>query len=88
MRAKEASLRNNLAFFDTVSRQFDSRMQRLLQMSVAIKDALASAGQMTAQMAAGAMSAIHASASISGSGSVSTGYNYSWDMTKSTEPAE
>lgn len=81
IRAQEATMRNNLAYFDTISRQFDSRMQRLLQAGVALKDAIAQAGQMSAQMAAGAMSAIHASANISGSGSESSSTNYSYDMT-------
>ncbi|EED37784.1 MULTISPECIES: hypothetical protein [Stenotrophomonas] len=86
VRAQEASVRNNIAYFEVVSRQFEARMQRLQQVALALKDAMSSAGQMSAQMAAGAMSAIHASASISGSGSasdstsVSRSYNYSGEI--------
>lgn len=88
IRAQEASVRNNLAYFDTLSRQFDARMQRLLQAGIAVKDALTSAGQMSAQMAAGAMSALHTQASISGSGSRSDQFstNYSYNMTPNTQP--
>lgn len=87
IRAQEASTRNNLAYFDTISRQFDSRMQRLLQAGLAVKDALTSAGQMSAQMAAGAMSAIHTQAGISGSGSsnYSTTQSFNYNMTPDAE---
>ncbi len=86
IRAQEASVRNNMAYFDTVSRQFDSRQARLIQASLALKDALTAAGQMSAQMAAGAMSAIHAQASISGSGSSSIGYSESHDYKYNMTP--
>ncbi|MBA0428515.1 hypothetical protein D7Y53_00950 [Stenotrophomonas maltophilia] len=86
IRAQEASTRNNMAYYEVVSRQYEARMQRVQQMALALKDAMSAAGQMSAQMAAGAMSAIHASASISGSGStsdstsLSRSYNYSGEI--------
>lgn len=92
IRAQEASVRNNIAYFEVLSRQFDARMQRMLQISLAMKDAMSSAGQMSAQMAAGAMSAIHASASISGSGSDSysnsrsVSYSYSGEIADASVP--
>ena len=85
-------MRNNIAYFEALSRQFDARMQRMLQISLAMKDAMGAAGQMSAQMAAGAMSAIHASASISGSGSDSysnsrsVSYSYSGEIADAAVP--
>jgi hypothetical protein len=77
VRVAEANARNNLGYFDTVNRQFDARMQRLMIVSQQILTAIQEAGRMSAQMAAGAMSAVHASASISGSGSNSSSVSFS-----------
>jgi len=76
IRAFESTMRNTIAYFQTISTQFESRMQRLVTVSGMIKDALTSAGGMTAQMAAGAMSAIHAQSSVSGSGQSSTSQSH------------
>lgn len=92
IRAQEASVRNNIAYFEVVSRQFDARMQRMMQAAMAIRDSMEAAGQMSAQMVAGAMSAVSASASISGSGSESNShsrsvsYNYGGEIADSGAP--
>jgi hypothetical protein len=80
MTAQTENTRNTMAYFETLSRQFDARMQRLLVAGNSVKEALQAAGQMAAQMAAGAMSAIHAQSSVQGSGSVNTSYDYKYDM--------
>lgn len=79
IRASESTARNNIAQFSTISRQYDARMERLVQKGNAVQSALGAAGQMSAQMAAGAMSAIHASASVGGSGAENTSFNVHWN---------
>lgn len=75
IRAAEASVRNNMAYFDVVSRQYDSRQARLIQAAGLQKDAIQAAGMMAAQLGAGAMSSLHMSANLSGSGSASTSWS-------------
>lgn len=73
----EARLRNNLAYYETQVKEFDARMNRVLQQATLIVESLKAAGQYTAAMAQGAMSAIHVSAGMSGSGTVSDSNSYS-----------
>lgn len=77
----ESRLRNNLAYYETRVREYDQAMTRLQERSRIIVAALSASGNMAAQLASGAMSAMHVQASLSGSGSASTswssGYSYS-----------
>lgn len=72
----EARLRNNLSYYETQVKEFDARMNRVLQQVTLVVESLKAAGQYTAAMAQGAMSAIHVSAGMSGSGAVSDGSTY------------
>lgn len=72
IRAEEANVRNSLAYFDIRAKQFDSSMARLIENVRIRKEAIQAAGTMASQLAAGAMSAMHVQASISGSGTAST----------------
>ncbi len=77
----ESRLRNNLAYYETRVREYDQAMSRLVERARVIVAALSAGGNMAAQLASGAMSAMHVQASLSGSGSASTswssGYSYS-----------
>lgn len=81
LQSQENRLRNALAAIEITSRQYDNAQARLLQQAQLMKDALTAVGTMTSQLAAGAMSAIHVSASMSGNasatGSSSTSYSLS-----------
>jgi len=77
VRAAEATARNNVAYFEVVSRQYDSRQTRMVEGVRLIKEAIQAGGAMAAQTAAGALSATHTQASISGSGSASTSWSES-----------
>lgn len=72
IRAEEANVRNSLAYFDIRAKQFDNAMVRLLENVRLRKESIQAAGTMASQLAAGAMSAMHVQASLSGSGSAST----------------
>ncbi|MGO4700297.1 hypothetical protein [Dyella sp. 2RAB6] len=85
VRAAEATARNNIAYFDVISRQFDSRMQRLMEQARLLLGAIQSAGQMASQLAAGAMSATHVQAGISGNGSASIGVSNSYSVSTSLD---
>jgi len=88
VQALEATVRNNMAYFETISRQYDTRQQRLLQAGLAIKDAITAMGQIAAQITAGAFSALHMSAQIHGSGTDQFSHNYNYNMTPTAPPAE
>src|SRR6202012_1586869 len=62
VRATEANARNNVAYFEVLSRQFDSRMQRMIEQARILLGAIQAAGGMASQLAAGAMSATHVQA--------------------------
>lgn len=82
----ELRLRNNLAYFEIQTKEYDSAMTRNIERARVTVSALSSAGSMASQLAAGAMSAAHVSASLSGSGSSSTSdqfsisNNYTYDV--------
>lgn len=82
-RATEANARNNVAYFDVLSRQFDSRMQRMIEQARLLLGAIQAAGGMASQLAAGAMSATHVQAGISGSGSASLSASNSYSVSNS-----
>lgn len=73
----EARLRNHLAFYETRIRQYDAAMTRMIERARVLASALGSAGSMAAQLSAGAMSAMHVQASLSGSASASSNDSYS-----------
>ena len=53
-------------------KEYEAKMQKAIQEANIALESAKAMGQYTAQLAAGAMSAAHVSASISGSGSAST----------------
>lgn len=81
------NLRNALAFYEVQVRQFDAQQTRLIEAARIQSEAVRAAGQMAAQLAAGAMAAINVGANLSGSAgtsesssrSVSYSYNYNAD---------
>lgn len=83
VRATEANARNNVAYFEVLSRQFDSRMQRMIEQARLLLGAIQAAGGMASQLAAGAMSATHVQAGISGSGSASLSASNSYSVSNS-----
>lgn len=84
----EMNMRTNIAHAEMQIKQYEAKAQRALNEAQLALEAAKSLGQYTAQLAAGAMSAGHVSASISGSGSSSssvsrstsesTSHNYSY----------
>lgn len=88
VRVQEGNVRNNLAYFETISRQFDAQATRVLARGNAIQAAMAAVAQTAAQLSAGATSAIHVQAGIQGSGSVTESYNHSYNETPTADPAE
>lgn len=82
----ELRLRNNLAYYEIRTKEYDSAMTRNIERARVTVSALSAAGSMASQLAAGAMSAAHVSASLSGSGSSSTSdtfsisNNYNYDV--------
>lgn len=87
VRHAESTVRNNLAHYEILIREYDASMTRLIEEVKVQAQAIQAAGQMASQLAAGAMSAMHVQASLSGSGSKSSSssrsesYNYNYDMT-------
>lgn len=84
LQSQEARLRNALAGVEIASRQYDNAQARLLQQAGLMKDALTAVGSMTSQLAAGAMSALHVSTSMSGTASAvgSSSNSYSLSETR------
>lgn len=78
IQAQESNVRNNLAFYDTQVHEFDASAQRVIALAGLNLEGIKAAGNITAQLSAGAMSARHVQASISGSGSASTSSSYSY----------
>ena len=75
-RLGEARLRNNLAYYEIQVKEHDQKMGRILKQAEINADALKTAGQMSAQLTAGAYAAMHVSASMSGSAGVSASSSY------------
>jgi len=90
MQARFADMqtRTNIAFSEMQITEYNARMQNAIQQAQIALEQAKALGQYTAQLAAGAMSAMHVSAGISGSGSAgsteskststTTSYNYSY----------
>lgn len=85
IRSTDVMLRTKLAQYEISVKRYDTAMQQLIQQAAIQMDAIKAAGQMASQLAAGAMSAMHVQASVSGSGSQSYSENRSDNVTYSTE---
>ena len=81
-RYADMNTRTNLAYMETQMTQFNMLRQQAVNKAQIALDALKSMGQLTAQMAAGALSAINVTAQISGSGTgnYTRSENYSYQM--------
>lgn len=79
-RYADMNTRTNIAYAEMQLKEYEAKMQKAIQEANIALESAKAMGQYTAQLAAGAMSAAHVSASISGSGSAST--------TKSTSTSE
>ncbi len=87
-RFADMTARTNIAYAEMQVSQYTAQVQRAIQQAQIALEAAKALGAYTAQLAAGAMSAAHVSASIGGSGSAnssdsrststSTSYNYSY----------
>ena len=71
-RYADMNTRTNIAFAEMQLKEYETKMQKAIQEANIALESAKAMGQYTAQLAAGAMSAAHVSASISGSGSSST----------------
>ena len=81
-RYADMNTRTRLAFMEAQMTQFNMLRQQAVNKAQIALDALKSMGQLTAQMAAGALSAINVSAGISGTGTgtYTKSENYSYQM--------
>lgn len=73
----DGNTRTNIAYAEMQLKEYEAKMQKAIQEANIALESAKAMGQYTAQLAAGAMSAAHVSASISGSGSSSIGYSTS-----------
>lgn len=71
-RYTDMNTRTNIAFAEMQMSEYQARIQSAIQEAQIYLEASKAVGQYTAQLAAGALSAAHVSASISGSGSASS----------------
>lgn len=69
----DMNTRTNLAYAEMQISEYNAKVSQAQEQARIALEAAKAAGQYTAQLAAGAMSAAHVSASISGSGSASVG---------------
>lgn len=76
-RYADMNTRTNIAFAEMQIKQYESKIQKAIQEAQIALESAKALGQYSSQLAAGAMSAAHVSASISGSGSSSTSNSYS-----------
>lgn len=76
-RFADMKTRTNIAQSELYMKQYDSNVQQMIEKAKISLEAAKAVGQLSAQLASGAMSAMHVSASISGSGSQSMGYSAS-----------
>lgn len=71
-RYADMNTRTNIAYAEMQLKEYETKMQKAIQEANIALESAKAMGQYTSQLAAGAMSAAHVSASISGSGSAST----------------
>ena len=82
-RYADINTRTNIAFAEMQLKEYEAKMQKAIQEANIALESAKAMGQYTAQLAAGAMSAAHVSASISGSGSASTSFSNSQSKSES-----
>lgn len=82
IRGQELRLRNLLSHAELQFKEYDAMMARVIQTAQIIGDQLKAAGQFTSALATGAMSAIHVSASVGASGSVSDSQSFNTTVTR------
>ena len=75
-RYADMNTRSNIAYSEMQIKQYEANIQKAIQQAQIALEAAKGMGQYTAQLAAGAMSAAHVSASIGASGSVSSSSSY------------
>lgn len=80
--AKEAELRTNVSFYQARVQAYIGNMEQLIRQASLAVDALKAAGQLSSTLAAGAMAGVHVGATLSGSGGVSAGGQYSESNSK------
>lgn len=88
IRQADMVTRTNIAFSEMQLKEYETKMQRAIQTAQLALEAAKAMGQYSAQLAAGAMSAMHVSASVSGSGSQSNSYSNSDSRSKSESKSE
>lgn len=76
-RYADMNTRTNIAFAEMQLKEYEAKMQKAVQEANIALESAKAMGQYSAQLAAGAMSAAHVSASISGNGSASSSYSNS-----------
>lgn len=69
---QEMRLRSNISYHESQLREIDAALNRQIERSKVMLEALKATGQLSSTLTAGAMSAIHVSAAMHGSGSVSS----------------
>lgn len=86
MRSRFADMntRTNIAFSEMQMSAYSANINKAYQQAQIALEASKATGQFSAQLAAGAMSALHVSASVSGSGSQSDSYSRSQSESTST----
>ena len=77
-------MRTNIANAEMQLKQYDANIQKAYQQAQIALEAAKAAGQYAAQLAAGAMSALHVSASVTGTGSQSSTYTQTESESKTT----
>lgn len=82
-RFADMNARTNIAYAEMQMKEYEAKMQKAIQEAQIALESAKALGQYTAQLAAGAMSAAHISASISGNGSASTSYSNSSSKSES-----
>ena len=80
----ESVMRTNIANAEMQLKQFEANMQQAYQKAQIALEGAKAAGQYAAQLAAGAMSALHVSASVGGTGSQSSSESHSYNDSEST----
>lgn len=83
-RFADMQTRTNIAYSEMQIKEYESKLQEAYHHAQIALEAAKAMGQYSAQLAAGAMSALHVSASVNGSGSQSDSYSESRSTSTST----
>lgn len=78
----EAQVRNQMALYESNLKEYDARLQRMIEESKVIVSALDAAARTSSTLAAGAMSAIHVQASMGASGNASSSSAYNVNINR------